>query len=122
MLQIAVSFIFGALVLYTLGVWAEKLQGRLHWWHAIVFWGGLVCDTIGTGAMGQIAGGIFQFNLHAVTGLIAIVLMFVHVTWATVVLVRKDEKLIQSFHKFSIFVWCVWLVPMLGGMIFGSMT
>jgi uncharacterized repeat protein (TIGR03987 family) len=37
--------------------------------------------------------------------------MFIHAIWATVVLIRKDEKMIVSFHKFSIFVWLVWLIP-----------
>jgi len=26
-------FIFGACILYTIGVWGEKLQGRLKAWH-----------------------------------------------------------------------------------------
>jgi uncharacterized repeat protein (TIGR03987 family) len=122
MLIIAVSFIFSALAFYSVGVWAEKISGRLKPWHAAVFWLGLVCDTIGTGAMGRIAGGLFQFNFHGITGVVAIVLMLFHATWATIVLARKDEKLIKSFHRLSVFVWCVWLVPMVGGMIFGSMS
>jgi uncharacterized repeat protein (TIGR03987 family) len=122
MLVIAVGFIFAALALYSLGVWAERISGLLKPWHAVVFWCGLVCDTIGTGAMGKIAGGLFQFNFHGITGMLAIVLMLFHATWATIVLVRRNERLIRSFHRFSIFVWCVWLVPMIGGMVFGSMV
>ena len=34
-----------ALVLYSIGVWAERIQGRLKVWHTIFFWLGLVCDT-----------------------------------------------------------------------------
>jgi uncharacterized repeat protein (TIGR03987 family) len=122
MLVVAVTFIFSALVFYTVGVWAEKMGGRLKAWHAIVFWLGFACDTIGTTAMGRIAGGIFQFNFHGITGLLAILLMLFHATWATIVLARKDEKLITSFHRLSVFVWCVWLVPMLSGMIFGMVS
>jgi len=36
------------------------------------------------------------------------------------VLARRNERMIVSFHRFSIFVWCVWLVPMIGGIILGS--
>jgi uncharacterized repeat protein (TIGR03987 family) len=122
MLTIAISFILAAFALYTVGVWAEKIGGRLEIWQAVVFWCGLVCDTIGTGAMGRIAGGMFQVNFHGVTGLLAIILMLFHATWATIVLARNDERLIKSFHRLSVFVWCVWLIPMLGGMIFGSMS
>lgn len=41
MLIYAVVFINLALVLYTVGVWAEKLQKRLKVWHVVVFLGRL---------------------------------------------------------------------------------
>jgi uncharacterized repeat protein (TIGR03987 family) len=37
--------------------------------------------------------------------------MIIHAVWATVVLVRKDERAIVNFHKFSVVVWAVWLIP-----------
>ncbi len=119
-LIVAISFILSALVLYSIGVWSEKIGGQLKWWHAIIFCCGVVCDSIGTGAMGIIAGNIFQFNLHGITGGLAIILMLFHATWAIIVLVRKNEALIKSFHKFSIFVWCIWLIPMITGIVLGS--
>jgi uncharacterized repeat protein (TIGR03987 family) len=119
-LIIAILFITSACILYTLGVWAEKISRRLKIWHAIVFWLGFTCDTIGTGAMGKLAGSLIQFNFHGMTGLLAILLMLFHAIWATMVLVRKNEKQILRFHKFSFWVWIIWLIPMLTGMIFGS--
>jgi uncharacterized repeat protein (TIGR03987 family) len=44
--------------------------------------------------------------------------MFIHAVWATAVLLRKDEKLILSFHKFSVAVWVIWLIPYLSPMLF----
>ncbi len=120
MLIIAISFIFAACILYSVGVWSEKISKRLKSWHVVVFWMGLICDTIGTGAMGIMAGSIIQFNIHGLTGLVAIILMLFHAIWATSVIVRKDEKMILQFHKFSIVVWIIWLIPMLSGMILGS--
>ena len=70
--------------------------------------------------MGLLAGSIIQFNFHGLTGLLAILLMLFHAVWATMVMVRKDEKMIVQFHKFSILVWIIWLIPMLSGMILGS--
>jgi hypothetical protein len=35
------------------------------------------------------------------------------------VLVRRDEKLIASFHRFSVAVWLIWLIPYLSPMVFG---
>ncbi|PWB72161.1 MAG: TIGR03987 family protein, partial [Anaerolineales bacterium] len=52
-------------------------------------------------------------------GLLAIILMLIHSVWATVVLVKKDEKMIVNFHRFSVFVWLVWLVPYFSPMIIG---
>lgn len=120
MMVIAIVFIFSACILYSVGVWSEKLRGRLKLWHLIVFWLGLFCDTIGTGAMGKIAGSIFQFNFHGLTGAAAILLMLIHSVWASIVLYRKNEKMILQFHKFSLFVWIIWLIPMVTGMIFGA--
>jgi len=120
MFVIAVSFIVAAFIFYTTGVWAERIKKRLLAWHAVVFWLGFMCDTIGTGAMGKLAGSLIQFNLHGLTGLLAILLMLFHAIWATIVLVRKNEKLILQFHKFSLVVWLIWLIPMLSGMFLGS--
>jgi hypothetical protein len=52
-----------ALVFYSIGVWSERLAGRLKAWHLIFFWGGLVFDTTGTGIMMDMAGGL-TFDLH----------------------------------------------------------
>ena len=103
-----------ALVFYTIGVWSERIAGRLKAWHLIFFWGGFVFDTTGTGLMLEMAGGM-TFDIHGVTGLIAILLMLVHAIWATVVLLRNDEKAIVNFHKFSLVVWLIWLVPYFSG-------
>ena len=103
-----------ALVFYTIGVWSERLAGRLKGWHLIFFWGGLVFDTIGTGMMMEMAGRLTA-DLHGVTGVLAIALMLVHAIWATVVLLRKDERAILNFHKFSLVVWLIWLVPYFSG-------
>lgn len=103
-----------ALVFYTIGVWSERIAGRLKAWHLIFFWGGFVCDTLGTGIMLEMAGGI-TIDIHGLTGLIAILLMLIHAIWATAVLLRKDEKAILNFHKFSLVVWLIWLVPYFSG-------
>jgi uncharacterized repeat protein (TIGR03987 family) len=115
-LQVLVSTILItlALVFYTIGVWSERLIGRLRAWHLVFFWAGLAFDTAGTGVMMEMAGGI-GFDVHSVTGVLAIALMVVHAVWATLVLIRRDENAIIRFHRFSVGVWLVWLVPYLTG-------
>lgn len=110
----AVILITLALVFYTIGVWSERLAGRLKGWHLIFFWAGFICDTSGTGIMMEMSEANFA-NIHGLTGLIAILLMLVHAVWASVVLARKNEKAIVNFHKFSILVWVIWLIPYFNG-------
>ncbi len=116
----AILFINIACLLYTVGVWAERIQMRLKWWHLAFFWAGFVADTTGTTAMSIISGSLFRGTFHGITGNIAILLMLFHAVWATIVLVRKNEKQIANFHKFSLFVWVIWLIPMISGMVFGA--
>lgn len=107
-----------ALVSYSIGVWSERLRGKLKTWHLGFFWLGLVFDTWGTGLMMEMAEGL-TFDIHGITGMIAISLMLIHAFWATVVLVKRDEGAINNFHKFSVAVWSIWLVPYFSPMIFG---
>ena len=112
----AIVAIVSALVFYTIGVWSEKFAGILKPWHLLLFWIGLVFDTTGTTLMGNIAGKM-DFDVHGITGVLAIILMLSHAVWATVVLITKQEKWIKNFHKFSIVVWLIWLIPFFTGMI-----
>jgi uncharacterized repeat protein (TIGR03987 family) len=107
---VAVIIINLALVFYSIGVWAERFQGRLKIWHTALFWLGLVCDTWGTGLMFDFVGGM-TYDIHGYSGLLAIILMLIHAVWAAVVLWKKDEAMIVNFHKFSVFVWLIWLIP-----------
>ena len=105
-----------ALISYSIGVWSERLAGRLQGWHLVFFWCGLAFDTTGTGMMFEMAGGIGT-DVHSVTGMAAILLMVIHAIWATAVLLRKDENAITSFHRFSVIVWSIWLIPYLTGFL-----
>ena len=94
---------FSALGLYSIGLWSEKIQGELKWWHLLFFWAGFA--------------GEFTLSALSITGITAIILMFVHATWATIVLLQKNENAVQSFHKFSISVWIIWLIPFVTGLM-----
>lgn len=107
-----------ALTCYTVAVWSERAAGRLIPWHLILFWTGFVFDTTGTTLMGKMAGS-FELNIHSITGALAILLMLFHSIWATIVLVRKQEDMIRSFHKFSLIVWAIWLIPFCSGIFLG---
>ncbi len=114
----AIIFITLALVFYTIGVWSEKKQGTLKPWHLALFILGLICDSLGTSYMGQIAGG-FSLTLHGITGALALILMLAHAIWAALTLISGTDESKQNFHKFSIIVWAIWLVPYFLGMFLG---
>ncbi|MCP4141882.1 MAG: TIGR03987 family protein [Chloroflexi bacterium] len=114
---LASTIITAALVFYSIGVWSERFSGELKWWHLGFFILGLIADTWGTGLMFEFVGGM-TFDVHGISGLIAIILMFVHALWAFIVLRKNDEKAIKNFHKFSVLVWFIWLIPYFSPMFF----
>lgn len=124
-LIIAIVTITLALILYTIGVFAERKAHYLKKFHVIIFWLGLLCDTTGTVTMSLIANGRSDtkgIGVHGITGALAIVLMIFHATWATVTLRRGNAKQMETFHKFSLLVWVIWLIPYLIGMFMGMMN
>lgn len=129
MLLLAIILITLALVFYTIGVWSERVQKVLKPWHTIFFGLGLAADASGTFLMNMIASenraaGIEQSTLNqlmGVTGVVAIVLMAVHLAWAIVVLVRNRDSEKSKFHRFSVIVWVIWLVPYIVGALGSSL-
>ena len=117
----AVTAITLALIFYTIGVWSEHRAKLLKPAHLVFFWLGLCADMTGTMMMSKLADGTSGglMSAHGITGVIAIILMMIHALWATVVLVRKDENAMHTFHRFSIAVWLIWLVPFVIGMMMG---
>lgn len=116
----AITIISSALVFYTIGVWGEKLQKHLNGWHVIFFLFGFLFDTIGTSLMAHIAKLTGHHDeIHTITGIIAIVLMFIHASWAVWTYFKGSEKARKNFNKFSIVVWCIWLIPYFIGMYVG---
>lgn len=120
LVMISAILITIALIFYSVGVWAERVARYLKSWHVIAFWLGFTFDVSGTWTMHLLAKGPFNiFELHTLTGQIALWLMLFHAIWATRVVFKNNEKLRASFHRLSIFVWMVWLVPYFGGMLLG---
>ena len=131
MLLPAIILITSALVFYSIGVWSEHLQRVLKWWHTGFFALGLICDASGTYLMTQLAassevrpGGVGAgLNaVMAVTGAAALLLMVIHLGGAVIVLMRNRDVEKKRFHKFSLLVWAIWLVPYFTGAIGTSLA
>ena len=116
----AISVITSALVFYTIGVWGERLQKRLKFWHLVFFLLGLLADSVGTALMENITRLTHLHDeIHTVTGIIAILLMFIHAMWAIWPYVKGSERAKEHFNRFSIVVWCIWLIPYCIGVYLG---
>jgi uncharacterized repeat protein (TIGR03987 family) len=118
LVRAAVALMITAFALYSFSVWAVFLTRRLRPWHAALFWLGFLSDTAGTEIMRRLAGG-FHLTLHTATGILALLLMLGHAVWATIVLIKRAERSIRTFHRVSITVWAIWLIPFVTGLILG---
>ncbi len=109
-----------ALIFYSVGIWAERLSRYLKGWHVLAFWLGFIFDVTGTLGMHQISKAPLDFsNLHTLTGQLALWLMLAHAVWASWVVKTGSDKQRRNFHKYSIFVWLIWLIPYFGGVYIG---
>ena len=117
---LASTLISLALIFYSIGVWAARLARYLKPWHVVAFWAGFVFDVSGTLAMHKLADGPFNIlEPHTLTGQIALWLMLAHAIWATWAFKRGSRKMLLNFHRYSRFVWIIWLIPYFGGMYIG---
>ena len=108
-----------ALIFYTAGVFLEKRDKKLAIKHIILFGLGLICDTTGTTIMSTLATGNISNSWHGIAGLLAIILMIIHLGWAIITYVGKNENKLKQFNKFSVGVWLIWLIPYIMGLIIG---
>jgi uncharacterized repeat protein (TIGR03987 family) len=116
MLTFAIVTISLALFWYSIAVWAERFSRQLKKWHIVLFWVGFIFDSAGTWAM-TLLNTSHSLDIHGLSGPVALFLMLFHAIWATFVMIKKNEALIKSFHKFSLFVWLVWLIPYITGIV-----
>ncbi|MDP2401168.1 MAG: HsmA family protein [Actinomycetota bacterium] len=109
-----------AFAFYTAGVWGERISRNLKGWHVSSFWLGLSFDAYGTLLMDRMrTEGIETDLFHSVTGASAFALMALHAAWATWVLARGSDTARRGFHRYSLVVWLLWLIPYFGGMLAG---
>ena len=119
-LIISTTLITLALAFYSLGVWSERIARYLKNWHVAAFWSGFFFDISGTWAMHRMAERPFDLRApHTLTGQIALWLMLIHAVWATVVTRKGSDRARRGFHRYSLIVWLVWLIPYFGGMYLG---
>ncbi len=117
---VSATLITLALVFYSVGVWSERIARYLKPWHVAAFWTGFAFDVAGTLAMHALSEGPFDLREpHTLTGQIALWLMAAHAIWATRVARGGNEEARGGFHRYSLIVWLIWLIPYFGGWYLG---
>lgn len=103
-----------ALLLYSLVIWSHKFKKRLTPWMLWLFGIGLVADISGTVFLCVVAASRWVFNLHTMSGLIALLIMSLHFVWALLSIVRGG-RFEAYFNRFSVLAWLIWLVAFVSG-------
>ena len=106
--------IVAAFVLYTLAVWSEHFSRKLKPWMVAVFALGFVGDLLGTSLMFLRAAEKFTMSVHSLSGSAALLIMFLHLSWAVLALAKRG-KAEEYFTRFSRFAWGLWLVAFISG-------
>jgi len=116
LLGIAIFSMMAAVTAYTVAVFTERKAGIIKKNHLYIFGIGLFFDTLGTTSMSLISDS-FKFDIHGITGLTALLLMMLHVVLAIYIYIAGSEKQKTGFHKYSLMIWMIWLIPFATGMI-----
>ena len=74
-------------------------------------------SQLGASGEAQAVIGAGLNAVMAVTGAAALLLMAIHLGWAPIVLLRNRDVEMKRFHRFSLLVWAIWLVPYFTGAI-----
>lgn len=98
----------------------QRIQKTLKKWHLVFFFLGLCADAVGTTLMEHIAHLTHLHDeVHTITGMLAIILMFIHAMWAIWTYYKGSAKAKEHFNRFSIIVWLIWLIPYCIGIYMG---
>ncbi len=108
MMSLSATMFTIGLVLYTIGVWSEKVQGKLKIWHLVLFF-----LALGFSILSMI--GMRGSALHMT--FLANILLIDHSGFAIMTLSEKHKLDFETFHKYSIIFWLMWFVPFCIGVL-----
>lgn len=108
-----------SLVFYTLGVIGERKSKSINKVNIILFWLGFICISIGIYFISGIVQSSIESTdiatsmLQSLVSMISVFIMLFHCVWGSWALIRNNESQQKIFHKYSLIIWIVWLVPYL---------
>ena len=107
-----------ALVLYSTAVWRNWRARHLSAGILGIFWVAVACDALATKLMGARVETI-RWDLHTITGYLALALMATLAAWGTLALVAHREAWLARFHRVALPLWFVWVGSYLSGVYLG---
>ncbi len=105
---------FIALFMYSFVIWRHRFTHKLSSWMVWLFGLGLLADAGGTVLLCVVPAESWQFTLHTVSGLLALLIMALHFLWALPARVSWGESRIY-FDRFSVYAWYLWLIAFMSG-------
>ncbi|MCD6412002.1 MAG: TIGR03987 family protein [Thermoplasmata archaeon] len=107
-----------ALVCYTTGVFSEMIAKELKPWHVKIFWLGFLFEICGAIPM-FMRSEKGNISLHKIVGAIGLALIITHNVLASIAIRTNLDIVLKLFPKFSAFVYAIWLIAFITGMIIG---
>lgn len=115
---VAVISITAALIFYSVAVWQNWLKKRLEPRHLVLLYLGLFCDVSATAMMKSSVTKV-TYDLHTISGYTALALMVIVTIVGTYGLYQHNSRVLNSFHKFSLPIWFIWIASWLTGVVLG---
>ena len=105
-----------AFLLYSLVILTHKSKRRLVLWMVLVFGTALAIDLFVTTMVCIVLYGGFEWSAHAVAGILCLVIMAVHFTFALLA-VTVHGKFEGWFNRYSFRAWLFWIAATLSGFL-----
>lgn len=118
LILLSVVLITLALILYTTAVWLNWRSKRLTAAYIAIFWVAVMADAAATRMMGARVEQI-RWDLHTISGYLALALMAGLTLWGTAALLTKRDEWQKRFHSFAMPIWIVWVISYATGVYLG---
>lgn len=118
LILMSVVLITLALILYSVAVWLNWRSKRLTAAYVVTFWCAVAADATATKLMGARVETI-RWDLHTISGYLALALMAALTLWGTVALIRRRDDWLASFHKLALPIWVIWVGSYITGVYLG---
>ena len=106
-----------ALILYSTAIWSARKSPQLRLWQIVVFFLGVSSDAWGVWITVKFIGAIV-LTPHAIFGFTALLLISLHfLSVFSLFITRKAQT--PRTHRFGFFVWGIWMLSYLSGLITG---